>query len=98
MLHWLHSGKQLQQFVRNRVQEIKRYYPTADNPADLLTIKRSHCHTASVICRLVTRTAMANCRMRLAQVEIGYYPYDSVPGSSDVSSLDQAESVPAEAA
>lgn len=45
VLHWLHSSKQLQQFVANRVQEIKRlfpvtawrYCPTADNPADKLT-------------------------------------------------------------
>ena len=45
VLHWLNSNKDLQQFVRNRVQEIIhlfaashwRYCPTKDNPADLLT-------------------------------------------------------------
>ncbi|XP_048587404.1 uncharacterized protein LOC125570185 [Nematostella vectensis] len=45
VLNWLHSNKQLQQFVGNRVREIKRlsqpsswrYCPTRDNPADLLT-------------------------------------------------------------
>ena len=45
VLHWLYSTKQLKPYVANRVAEIKtlttndnwRYYPTDDNPADLLT-------------------------------------------------------------
>ena len=45
VLHWLHSQKKLKQFISHRVQEITQtfpatvwnYYPTGDNPADLLT-------------------------------------------------------------
>ncbi|XP_033745623.1 uncharacterized protein LOC117331137 [Pecten maximus] len=44
-LSWLSSSKQLKTFVANRVKEIKsltdgyswRYYPTKDNPADILS-------------------------------------------------------------
>ncbi|XP_006824596.1 uncharacterized protein LOC102806229, partial [Saccoglossus kowalevskii] len=40
VLHWLNSDKKLPIFVRNRVKEINeiyKYVPTLDNPADLLT-------------------------------------------------------------
>ena len=45
VLYWLHSTKELKPFVANRVREIKertsltswKYFPTSDNPADLLT-------------------------------------------------------------
>ena len=45
VLEWLRSNKSLPIFVQNRVSDIKKYtdvgnwnfYPTADNPADLLT-------------------------------------------------------------
>ena len=45
VLHWLNSGKKLKQFVAHRIQEISltytatlwHYFPTGDNPADLVT-------------------------------------------------------------
>ena len=45
VIHWLCSTKELKQFVKNRVIEIRKstsnaiwnYCPSSDNPADLLT-------------------------------------------------------------
>ena len=45
VIHWLSSTKELKQFVKNRVIEIRKstsnstwnYCPSSDNPADLLT-------------------------------------------------------------
>ena len=56
VLHWLTTTKALKRFVLSRVEEIKqqtsrlswRYYPTDDNPADLLNVEYQHRPTLEI--------------------------------------------------